>query len=222
MAILIYCATLADAKAVKVAVGVCDTAVRPLEFGQVRAYVGDIADPEACVGNPEAQKIAAAQFKQVLREILAHSTPLPFEFPMIFESEDALARFLSERAAEYEAILRRLAGLVQYEIQATWDEQQTDTSAPVSGAEYRKRREQEMARVAAVDEKLRRVTGGIVREWRQRRDRKAYRWFGLIQRDRRDDFLNALRSAGPSQGVRIRLSGPWPPSEFLQPHQHTE
>lgn len=216
MALLVYCLSL-DTELANVAAGVCDAPVRIVPLGSLRVYVSDIADPDAFMGNAEAQKKAATQFKQVLRDVLSVATPLPFEFTTMFESEDALAHFVSERAPEYEAALRRLAGMVQYEIQATWDEQQTDTSIPVSGAEYRKRREQEMARVAAVDEKLRRVTGDIVREWRQRRDRKAYRWFALIHRDRREDFLNALRSAGPSQGARVRLSGPWPPSEFVQP-----
>ncbi len=36
-----------------------------------------------------------------------------------------------------------------------------------------------------------------------------------MPRDCRERFLASLRSAGGSEGVRLRLSGPWPPSEFV-------
>lgn len=215
MAVLLYCLTLAESEPVKVSAGFGEE-VRPLSFGPLRAYVSDI-DPETRLGTPEAQKKSTMQFNQVLREILAVTTLLPFRFPTMADNEDSVAKLVAERESDYEAVLRRLAGTVQYEVVASWDEQPADTATPVSGAEYRKRREQELARVAGVDEKLRRVTGHIVREWRQRRERKAYRWFGLLERDRREEFLTALRSAGPSAGVRVRLSGPWPPSEFVEP-----
>jgi hypothetical protein len=222
VALLVYCLALTDDHSVMVAAGVCGTPVRDFELGRLRVYVSDIADVEGCLGTAEAMKKAAVEFKQVQREIVAVITPLAFGFPTLLEKEDALPMFVGERESEYEAVLRRLAGTVQYEVLATWDEQQGDTATPVSGAEYRKRREQEMARVAAVDEKLKRVTAGIVREWRQRRERKAHRWFGLLERERREEFLTALRSAGPSEGVRVRLSGPWPPSEFVEESQETD
>jgi len=107
---------------------------------------------------------------------------------------------------------------LQYEIVATWaDEQQGDTAKPVSGREYLMRRQQAAGRVAAVENKLKSVTGDAVREWRARQERKTHRWFALVGRDCRDRFLASLRSAGGSEGVRLRLSGPWPPSEFIAP-----
>ena len=107
---------------------------------------------------------------------------------------------------------------LQYEIIATWaDDQQADLAAPVSGREYLKRRQQAAGRIAAVENKLKSVTADSVREWRSRQDRKTHRWFALVGRECRERFIAALRSAGGSEGVRLRLSGPWPPSEFVMP-----
>lgn len=217
MALLVHCVTLADTEPITVPTQICGAPLRTVTLGSLRVHVSDVADPDTCFGNPEEQKKSALAFRQIQRELVAFCTPLPFDFPTLLENEDALAPFLATRQSEYEAALQRLAGMVQYEIVATWDDQPTDTATPVSGVEYRKRREQEMARVAAVDDKLKRVTATVVLDWRNKRERKTYRWFGLMRRDQREEFLNALRSAGSSQGVRIRLSGPWPPSEFVNP-----
>ena len=70
--------------------------------------------------------------------------------------------------------------------------------------------------MAAIDAKLRTVAVGIVREWRSRQERRKHLWFALLARDDREQFIAALRSARPSEGVRLRLSGPWPPGEFVR------
>jgi hypothetical protein len=107
---------------------------------------------------------------------------------------------------------------VQYEVIATWsDEPSPDSAAPISGREYLKRRQQAGERIAAVENKLKRVAAESVREWRGRQERKSYRWFALVPRECRERFLSSLRGAGGSEGVRLRLSGPWPPSEFVAP-----
>ncbi len=107
---------------------------------------------------------------------------------------------------------------MQYEIVGTWtDDQEADFSKPVTGKEYLQRRQQASGRIAAVESKLKSVTADSVREWRGRQERKTHRWFALVPRENREKFLAALRTAGGSEGIRLRLSGPWPPSEFVTP-----
>jgi hypothetical protein len=190
--------------------------VESRELLGVRLYWSNINDVEACLGTPEAMKQAALQFHQVLREILAVTTPIPFRFPTLLEGDDAFEQHLAPEQEMYREALARVDGAVQYEITATWaDEQQADTAAPVSGREYLQRRQQASARVAAVEQKLKSVTAESVREWRGRRERKTHRWFALVPRVCRERFVASLRTAGGSEGVRLRLSGPWPPSEFV-------
>jgi hypothetical protein len=216
MPVLLYCVTQPNPEA-KVAAGISDAVVISREMLGVRVYWSEIDDPEAALGEPESLKKAALQFRQVLREVLAVTTPIPFRFPTLLESVDVLEQHLLPEQELYRDALARVDGAVQYEVVGTWsDEQQTDLATPVSGREYLKRRQEALGRVAAVESKLKSVTADSVREWRARQDRKNHRWFALVRRDDRERFIALLRSAGASQGVRLRLSGPWPPSEFVQ------
>ncbi len=217
MPALLYCITH-PTPIVNVASGVCNGPVESREILGVRLYWSNMEDVQACLGEPESVKLAAVQFHQVLREILSTTTPIPFRFPTLLDSSDNLEQHLASEQELYREALTRVDGAVQYEITATWpDEQQSDSATPVSGREYLKRRQQAAGRTAAVENKLKSVTTDSVREWRGRQERKNYRWFALVPRDCRERFIASLRAAGGSEGVRLRLSGPWPPSEFVTP-----
>jgi hypothetical protein len=215
MPCLLYCVTQ-PIQPVNVAAGVGDAAVLSREMLGIRLYWSNIDDPEAMMGEAESLKKAALQFHQVLREILAVTTPIPFRFPTFLESEDVLEQHLAAEQELYLAALARTADAVQYEVVGTWaTEEQADLATPVSGREYLKRRQAAAGRISAVENKLKSVTSDSVREWRSRQERKTHRWFALVPRGNRERFIASLRSAGGSEGIRLRLSGPWPPSEFV-------
>jgi len=215
MPCLLYCVTQPN-QTVKVAAGVGDAAVQSREMLSVRVYWSNIDNPEAVMGEAELVKKAALQFHQVLREILAVTTPIPFRFPTLLESEDVLEQHLAPEQKLYRAALERTADAVQYEVVGTWAvEEQADLATPVSGREYLKRRQAAGSRIAAVETKLKSVTADSVREWRGRQERETHRWFALVPRASRERFIASLRSAGSSEGIKLRLSGPWPPSEFV-------
>jgi hypothetical protein len=217
MPCLLYCVTQPN-QTVNVASGVCEGAVQSREMVGVQVYWSEIADPEECLGTAESLKKAALQFHQVLREILAAATPIPFRFPTLLESEDSMEQHLEAEQELYRAALERIGDAVQYEVVGSWAaDDQADLATPVTGREYLKRRSQATERIAAIDSKLKSATTDSVREWRARQERKNHRWFALVPRESRDRFVASLRSAGPSEGVRLRLSGPWPPAEFVTP-----
>src|SRR5664279_2612060 len=217
MPCLLYCVTQPN-QTVNVASGVCEGAVQSREMVGVQVYWSEIADPEECLGTAESLKKRQLQFHQVLREILAAATPIPFRFPTLLESEDSMEQHLAAEQELYRAALERIGDAVQYEVVGSWAaDEQADLATPVSGREYLKRRSQATERIAAIDSKLKSVTTDSVREWRARQERKNHRWFALVPRESRDRFVASLRSAGPSEGARLRLSGPWPPSEFVTP-----
>lgn len=219
MPVLSYCVTQPN-DSVSIVSGVCDCAVQSREAAGLRVYWSEIAEPEAFLGDADSLKKAAAQFRQVLREILAATTPIPFSFPTLLESADVLAQHISAEQEIYHDALARIGDAVQYEIVASWAiDEQADLATPVSGREYLTRHREAMGRIAAVESKLKRVTGDSVREWRSRQERKSHRWFALVPRESVERFRASLRTAGPSEGVRLRLSGPWPPGEFVPPRR---
>ena len=181
----------------------------------LRVYYSEVGNPEALVDGASRQA-AEGKYRQVLRDIVVVITPIAFPFPAVVADLEALDVMLAEKRDMFTEALQRLAGMVQYELTATWeDDDRRDLAKPVSGREYLQRREESQARIAAIDAKLKTVTAGIVRGWRDQQDRRKHRWYALLRSADRDSFLAALRSAGPSQGVRLRLSGPWPPGEFM-------
>ena len=136
----------------------------------------------------------------------------------MLESDEVIEQHLAAEQELYREALERVENAVQYEIVGTWaEEEQADIATPVSGREYLKRRQEATGRVAAVEGKLKSVTADSVREWRARQERKTHRWFALVPRENREKFIASLRTAGTSEGIRLRLSGPWPPSEFVTP-----
>jgi hypothetical protein len=217
MPCLLYCVTRAGSEVVTTPVGVCDETIHSHESSSLRVYWSEIADPEAALADGPARKNAELKFRQVLREIVTHFTPIAFPFPVVLADLDAVEKYIAEEQNIYKDALTRLADAVQYEMIASWTaDDQADLATPVSGREYLKRRQEAEERIAAIDNKLKTVTTGIVREWRARQDRRKHHWFALVARQDRERFIAALRSAGPSEGVRLRLSGPWPPSEFAK------
>jgi Gas vesicle synthesis protein GvpL/GvpF len=215
MPILLYCVTQANEGA-SIATGVCDSVVQSHDSGGLRFYWSEIANPEVWLGDAESLRKAASQFRQVLRQVLSATTPLPFPFPTLLESVGEMEDHLGAEQEVYRAALERIGDAMQYEIVASWTaDEQANLATPISGREYVKRRQEAAERVAAVDSKLKSVTGDSVREWRARQERRTHRWFALVPRKDRERFVASLRSAGPSEGVRLRLSGPWPPSEFI-------
>src|ERR1039457_6638979 len=107
MACLLYCVTKPN-QTVNVAAGVCEATVQSREMLGMQVYWSEIANPESCLGSAETLKKAALQFHQVLREILATATPIPFRFPTLLESEDGIEQQLAEEQELYRAALERI------------------------------------------------------------------------------------------------------------------
>ena len=217
MSCLLYCVTHAVSEVTIGPFGVCDQTIQSHKSSGLRVYWSEIADPETALADGPARKSAELNFRQVLREIVTHFTPIAFPFPVVLADLEAVEQYVVAEREHFEEALNRLGDTVQYEMIASWTaDEQADLATPIRGREYLKRRQEAEERIAAIDNKLKSVTAGIVREWRARQDRRKHLWFALVLRQDRERFIAALRSAGPSEGVRLRLSGPWPPNEFAK------
>ena len=215
MACLLYCITPNVAERLPELAGVADQPLVSYEVPGMRVYWSEIANPDTLI-EPPVRVPAEQKFREVLKEVAVRGTAVAFPFPAVVTGLEAIDSLVTEHREYYANAFVRLADTVEYQLTATWaDEHSSDLATPVSGREYLKRREQTESRTAAIDTKLKTVTAGIVRDWRSRKDRRKHVWYALVAREDRERFVAALRSAGPSEGVRLRLSGPWPPGEFL-------
>ncbi len=182
----------------------------------LRVYWSEVANPETLLEGP-VRLPAEQKFRQVLKDLVVRASAISFSFPALVPAVESIDSLIVKHKEHYASALEQLADMVEYELTATWaNDESSDLATPVSGREYLKRREESGSRVAAIDAKLKTVTGGIVRDWRSRQDRRKHLWYALVHREARERFIAALRSAGPSEGVRLRLGGPWPPNEFVR------
>jgi hypothetical protein len=212
---LLYCVTPNSVEIIPSLIGVSDQPVLPHDAGGLRIYWSEVANPETLTEGA-SRKPAELKYQQVLRDIITQNTAISFPFPAVVADAGSIDALVAEQHDHLTEALTRLADTVQYQLAATWTaDEHADLATPVSGREYLKRRQETETRIAAIDTKLKTVTAGIVREWRSRQDRRRHLWFALIARDDRERFIAALRSAGSSEGVRLRLSGPAPPDEFV-------
>jgi hypothetical protein len=219
LACLFYCVTLISAEPISNFIGVADQPVLAHDSGSLRIYWSAVANPQTLVEGA-SRKPAELRYQQVLREMAMRATAIAIPFPTVVADLEAVDALLIAEGGDYVAALQRLGDTIQYQLTATWaEDDRSDLATPISGKEYLKRRAESEARIAVIDTKLKTVTTGIVREWRSRQERRNHLWFALMARGDRERFIAALRSAGPSEGVRLRLSGPLPPSEFFQSSQ---
>ena len=216
LACLLYCVTLTSGSAIPNLIGVAEQPVVAQDLGDLRIYGSGVANLETLLEGA-SRKRAELKYQQVLSEMALRTTALAFPFPAFVPDPESIEAVVAEQREHYAEALARLDGTIQYELIATWPEDEhADLAAPVKGSEYLKRRQETEARTAAIDAKLKTVTAGIVREWRSRQDRRKHRWFALLARGDRERLVAALRRAGGSEGVRLRLGGPRPPTEFAR------
>jgi hypothetical protein len=196
-------------------VGVAEQPLIAQDLTGLRVYWSSVANPETLIEGA-SRKSAELKYQHVLREIAMRATAIAFPFPALTPDPESIDAAVAAWREPYAEALIRLAGTIQYQLTATWaEDERTDRATPISGKEFQRRRAESEARIAAIDAKLKTVTSGIVQDWRSRQDRRRQLWFALMARDDRERFIAALRSAGPSEGVRLRLGGPWPPTEFV-------
>jgi hypothetical protein len=90
----------------------------------------------------------------------------------------------------------------------------TATAVPTSGTEYLKQRQRESQSALAATDAVKNACAGMVREWKQEQRQNATILFALIERTALSRFRSMI-SKTEDVDAQIGVSGPWPPSEFV-------
>jgi hypothetical protein len=67
----------------------------------------------------------------------------------------------------------------------------------------------------SVDE-LRATVSPVCQDWRERPSKEGIRAFALIDRRRVPDFRSLMLKTSIPHDIVVRVSGPWPVSEFIE------
>ncbi|HJT71013.1 MAG TPA: GvpL/GvpF family gas vesicle protein [Terriglobales bacterium] len=211
MPILLYClsqpATLPD----DTIAGVAGSPVLCAELSDLCVFTSSSEDSSLWLKRELRQ--SGIEFHRVLAAVFSSDAIIPFRFPTIFASHDELARHIAEHSLEYKASLERFAGLVQMEIRIG---RRAEVTTVKSGAAYLKGKQTAINATEQFSDDLKRALSSTSLEWRQRTTRDGIRQFLLVERSRIPEFEAAARNVPVPDGMSVRVSGPWPVSEFLE------
>jgi hypothetical protein len=96
--------------------GIDGRKVYSIPVGRVAAVVSDVSGEKI---RPERSHLAAHQ--EVLKKLMAETTPLPMSFGILADGPEAVRKMLSRNQQALLEQLRRVAGRVEMGLRVTWD-----------------------------------------------------------------------------------------------------
>jgi hypothetical protein len=211
MPVLAYCLAEARDEIRFPQAGVQGMPLRNVRSGNLQCLVSDFETSSGA--GRSLIKDAALEFNGILQDLLKQSTIVPFRFPTVLADENELLEFLTEHA-EYEETLARLRGTVQMDIRV--EAQGSGPPLKPSGAEYLRGREARYGTLQEIAAQFHRAGKAWVREWRDRDTARGLRCSALLGREHVNAFLAAAKQVRIPPRCNARVSGPWPPAEFVK------
>ena len=210
MPLLAYC--IAETRAIKtLPAGIDGLPIQGIQAGKLHCFVSEIAIDS--LAGTTSLKEAAIQFNRTLQDFLKQATIVPFRFPTML-NENELIEHLTQHALQYEEALVRLRGMVQMDIRIEARQAKSETFS--SGTEYLRLREARLASLHDIAAQFRSAGQPWIREWREHEMSRGLHCHVLLPREQVDSFLGRTRGLSIASEYRARVSGPWPPAEFLK------
>ncbi len=213
MPLLAYCMMEASAAIEMPSAGVAAARVEELQESGLRCCFSRFESRERLSRIPAVE--SALAFHQVLQALFRQAALIPFRFPTVVEDEDELRHYVRERTPQYIEALSRLCHMAQMEIHIRTSQAAGADPPAGSGREYLQQRQAQAAELKATAEKFNHATRPWVVEWRERQTDAGMRCYALLPRDAVSSFQQAAQALSRNFSG-TRLSGPWPPSEFLE------
>jgi hypothetical protein len=211
---LLYCITLDDDSVSPLGSGVAGYAVEQIRTSGLCCLCSAICGTEEL--QPRVRD-TALEFHRVVQQAFEQTTVIPFRFPTLITDSGELITHLRQNAEKYKSALARLRHMVQMEIRI---QQQADAgtsgeTSQQSGSEYLRDRQMRQKRLQDLADAFKNATSPAITEWRQRLSADKIRCFVLVARSAVSEFKQALAAVDVGHGLAIRVTGPWPPTEFI-------
>lgn len=203
--------------------GVAGAPIRSLRVAALRCFVSDFDSPLDRERLPEF----AQAFHQALQRIFAQTAIIPFRFPTVIESEKELKQFIEGRSEEYRAALKRVHNKVQMDIRIfprlagraegnSGPKKPSLVSSRISGKKYLEGKRDRQHEIESCLAAIRHAAEALADGWVQRDTPGGMRAFVLVERSSLPVFLEKIRQVRTHPGFVARVTGPWPPSEFVE------
>jgi hypothetical protein len=154
----------------------------------------------------------------VLQALLEQAAIIPFRFPTIVADDQEISAYLREHGGTLLSDLARFRTMVQMEILIQM-EPGADARQLQSGKNYLRAKQEQFERIEKVLTDLRHTLAPYTGEWRVRESVDRARGYVLVNRNTINNFREAAKAIVLPQQVGVRITGPWPVSEFLASHE---
>ena len=211
MKMLVYCVTDRCPPAIA-SRGIFGEEINVIQHSGLECLVSSLTGDATAVTGKEQ----ALEFHRVLQEVFHSRAVIPFRFPTIVEDESELRQFIDGRRDEYLEALDRLRDMVQMEVRIAGESgSNSAVLCTRSGTEYLVGKQRREFKLKAAADLVRSAARDSVKEWRERDSALGKRLFCLVERSGVNAFKASFESLKIEPGVAVRISGPWPASEFI-------
>jgi hypothetical protein len=211
MPLLMYCVAKAACSVTARIAGVSGTEISRIESHGLTVFFSRAASADIWLR--ASLRDSALQFHRVLSGFFRSVAIIPFRFPTIIESDQALMQHLEQHAAQYNALLEKFADKVQMDVRISFAT--TSVQNKQSGAQFLRERQQRNRTLESLMKQISEAARQFARDWRQRRIATGIRGFALLGREQIGNFNNIAAKLSVPAGFEVRVSGPWPVTEFL-------
>jgi hypothetical protein len=185
------------------------TEVQNFTEGALRCYTSQF--------QPKSDNNAAAiatRFHHALQDVLAGVAIVPFRFPTLAD-ETELRSYLREHQDEYLELLRHFQDFVQMEVRIISASFTAHADEQASGLEYLKNRQARAQGLEQAAASMRLFAGNTVEDWHDQPVPQGLRCYALVKRSSILRFRDIWSIFVVPQGFNVRVSGPWPTTEFM-------
>ncbi len=187
------------------------------------AVVSGVEEPTAA---PSVSSLL--EYERVVEAIHARQTVIPLRYGCRMENEEQIVRLLEDRCQEYKALLDRLRGMTEMGIRLLWptsavplpDIPQSPGTAYLASLRNRYNSQDALAPEEAqladrIADSLARWSTDQRREISSSGQGRMLSLYFLTPKSRSEEFRKKAREISPPPEVKLLLSGPWPPYNFV-------
>ena len=170
---------------------------------------------------PDVARLLA--YEKSIALLHATRTVVPLRFGCVMEDQSQILQLLDEREAEFEQLLGQLEGLVEMGLRV-WSKSAAEEPLPASpGARYLAAVRGRHAGLTPIEEQWAQrvcesIEGFYEREKREARPAHEGRLVSLhflVARAAAEEFRERVRRLAVSGEMKLMVSGPWPPYNFV-------
>lgn len=214
MSILLYCVTDQGTSS-DVGEGVAGLSVLHCKEAGLDALFSRNTSAESWTG--ASLKQSAREFHNVLQRAFASHAIVPFRFPTFMGGDEGeLAAHLRDNAVEYSAQLKKFEHAVQMDISINSPGSVSSDAPQTSGAAFLRSRQERSEEFQAIARQIEEIANEAAQSWRDRPASNTLKLFALVNRASVAIFHERLKKFPVPRNWSVRVSGPWPVTEFLE------